>query len=249
MKKGKIIGGIIVIVIFIALIVFACTYDYKDTHLRVDGVRVRIEEGTIIADCDEADAAHCVEYVVVNDEQQKLEYTYQNFKENGYPESLSATINGKEFYHKDGLNIEENYSYDYQFFSDVTVMGDYIVMTIRDGYNNRTTSLYVIDTLGNIILQEYEIDEDNMKIDDSGTDYITVTDNKIIVKASRLDGNNYYFDGKSVCYTPLKTVVKAEYTYTLKNGKYSKKQTAKTTAKAYREDVNMICPEDAISID
>ena len=89
MKKSKIVGIVVVAVILVGLIVFASTFKLKDSHLRSEGVRVRIPEGALVVqDCDEENAIYCKKTLEVNGEKQTLEFEFYNFKENGAKAAL-----------------------------------------------------------------------------------------------------------------------------------------------------------------
>lgn len=243
MKKVKIVGIVVILIILVILIVFASTHKFDDSHLRVEGVRVRVGEYALFVDeCDEETRtdAYCEKTIKVNGEDQKIVFQFKNFKENGYPSTVVASINGNEFYRKDGLNIEENGSIEYSIFLNFYVMEDkYIMFTFTDGTNGRTTTLYGIDTEGNIVLEEYEIDDDEMLIKDY-TDFITYDDNKITIYATRVvEDINYH--NESICNAKDKDIVEAYYTYTYKNGKFTKKQTETITAAKFIENKGIIC--------
>ena len=129
-------------------------------------------------------------------------------------------------------------NYDYQIFLNFKVMDDYIVFTLTDGDAGKTTTLYAIDTEGNIILQEKELDED-MFIKDF-TEFITYKDNTIEILATKLD-SDYSYNEENICYADSKEVVEAYYTYTLKDGKFTKKQTKKITVKEHINNINITC--------
>jgi hypothetical protein len=243
LKKGKIIAIVAVILVIVGLLIFASTHKYEDSHLRLEGVRVRVGENALLVDgCDEEtqNVAYCEKTIEVNGEDQKLIFEFKNFKKNGYPETVVASINGHEFYREDGLDIEDNGSIDYKIFLNFQVINDEVIMfTFTDGTNGRSTTLYGIDTEGNIILQESEIDTDEMLIKDY-TDFITYEDNKIIIYATRVvEDINYH--GESICNASDSDVVEAYYTYTYKKGKFTKKQTEKITAEEFIENKGIIC--------
>lgn len=240
MKKTKIIAIILLVVVLVGLIIFASTHHYEDSHLRVDGIRVWVQNALIVDGCDEEDAIHCVKNIEVGGETQTLEFKFVDFKENGYPNGITARINDTEFYQATGLNIEENGSIDYQIFLNFNVINDeYIAFTFTKGTSGRTTTLYVIDTKGNIILEETEIDKDDMLIKDY-TDFITYEDNKITLYATRVVEDINY-QGVSICKADKKDIVEAYYTYTFKDGKFTKKQTETITAKQFIENKEIIC--------
>ena len=57
---------------------------------------------------------------------------------------------------------------------------------------------------------------------------------------TKLDYNNNYGD-KYVCDLKSSDIVEATYTYTYKDGKFSKKQTSKVTAKKFIQDNEITC--------
>ena len=240
MKKGKIIGIVVICVILVGLIIFASTFKLEDSHLRSEGVRVRIPEGALVVqDCDEENAIYCKKTIEVNGEEQTLEFEFYNFKENGYPESVRASINGHVFYEEDGLNVEENGSIDYKIFLNFHVIDDAIVFTFTDGTAGRTTTLYAIDTEGNIVLAEYEIDDDDMLIKDY-TEFIEYEDNVITIYATRVvEDVNYH--GESVCNAPHEDIVEAYYTYTYRNGEFEKELIDEIDSDEYIENREIIC--------
>lgn len=240
MKKGKIIGIVILVVILVVLIILASTFKLEDSHLRKEGVRVRIPEGALVVqDCDEENAIYCKKTLEVNGEEQTLEFEFYNFKENGYPESVRASINGHEFYQEDGLNVEENGSLDYKIFLNFQVIDDVIVFTFTNGTAGRTTTLYAIDTEGNIVLKETEIDDDEMLIKDY-TDFITYEDNVITIYATRVvEDVNYH--GESVCNAPHEDVLEAYYTYTYQDGEFEKELIDEIDSDEYIENRGIIC--------
>lgn len=240
LNKKKIIVVIIVIVILVGLICFASFYQLSDSHLRSEGIRVRVNEGALVVDgCDEANAIYCKKTMDVNGEEAVLEFEFLNFKENGYPGSVRATINGNEFYYEDGLNIEENGSIDYKIFLNFHVLDDLIVFTFTNGTTGRTTTLYAIDLEGNIVLAEAEIDEDDMLIKDY-TDFITYEDNVITIYATRVvEDINYH--GESVCNAPHGDILEAYYTYTYQDGEFEKELIDEIDADEFIEDVGIIC--------
>ena len=66
----KIIGIVLVLGILIGLIVFACLYDYEDSHLKKDGYRVRLEgKAVIVNDCDYKDITYCEKKININNEE------------------------------------------------------------------------------------------------------------------------------------------------------------------------------------
>lgn len=238
MRKG--IGIIIVLVILIGLIIFISTKEFSDSHLRAEGKRIRVNEGALVVDgCDEASAIYCKKTLNVAGEEAVLEFSFYNFKDNGYPESVKASINGHEFYQEDGLNIEENGSLDYKIFLNFHVLDDLVVFTFTDGTMGRTTTLYAVDIDGNIILKEKEIDQDDMLIKDY-TDFITYEDNTITIYATRVvEDVNYH--GESICNAPSNDIVEAYYTYTYQDGKFVKKQTQKIDALKFIDNKGITC--------
>ena len=240
MKIRKGIGIIIVLVILIGLIIFISTKEFSDSHLRAEGKRIRVNEGALVVDgCDEASAIYCKKTLNVAGKEAVLEFSFYNFKDNGYPESVKASINGHEFYQEDGLNIEENGSLDYKIFLNFHVLDDLVVFTFTDGTMGRSTTLYAVDIDGNIILKEKEIDQDDMLIKDY-TDFITYEDNTITIYATRIvEDVNYH--GESICNAPSNDIVEAYYTYTYQDGEFVKKQTQKIDALKFIDNKGITC--------
>ena len=244
MKKLKIVGVVLVLGILIGLLIFAIFHPYGDSHLRIEGVRVRLPENTLIVDgCNFVNLAKCEKIIKVGGKDQRLVFEYKNFKKNGYPLTAVATINGKEFYREDGLNIEVNSYLDYKTFLNFYVMNEeYILFTLTKGSIGRTTTLYAIDLEGNVILEEHDLDADDMLIKDT-VDFVTYKDNTVTLYGSRMSGSITY-NNDTICNAKDKEIVEAYYTYTLKDGKFSKKQTKTTTAKQYIKDNKITCEED-----
>ena len=240
MKIRKGIGIIITLIILIGLIIFISTKEFSDSHLRAEGKRIRVNEGALVVDgCDEASAIYCKKTLNVAGKEAVLEFSFYNFKDNGYPKSVKASINGHEFYQEDGLNIEENGSLDYKIFLNFHVLNDLVVFTFTDGTMGRSTTLYAVDIDGNIILKEKEIDEDDMLIKDY-TDFITYEDNTITIYATRVvEDVNYH--GESICNAPSNDIVEAYYTYTYQDGKFVKKQTQKIDALKFIDNKGITC--------
>ena len=240
MKIRKGIGIIITLIILIGLIIFISTKEFSDSHLRAEGKRIRVNEGALVVDgCDEASAIYCKKTLNVAGKEAVLEFSFYNFKDNGYPESVKASINGHEFYQEDGLNIEENGSLDYKIFLNFHVLNDLVVFTFTDGTMGRSTTLYAVDIDGNIILKEKEIDQDDMLIKDY-TDFITYEDNTITIYATRVvEDVNYH--GESICNAPSNDIVEAYYTYTYQDGKFVKKQTQKIDALKFIDNKGITC--------
>lgn len=240
MNKKKWIGIIIVLIVLVGLIAFASTKEFSDSHLRAEGKRIWVNEGALVVDgCDEASAIYCKKTLNVARKEAVLEFLFYNFKDNGYPESVRAMINGHEFYQEDGLNIEENGSLDYKIFLNFHVLDDLVVFTFTDGTAGRTTTLYAVDTEGNIVLEEKEIDQDDMLIKDY-TDFITYEDNTITIYATRVVEDVYYH-GESICNAPSNDIVEAYYTYTYQDGKFVKKQTRKIDALKFIDNKGITC--------
>lgn len=242
MNKKKWIGIIIVLVILIGLIVFASTREFSDSHLRAEGKRIWVNEGALVVDgCDEENAIYCKKTLNVASEDAVLEFEFYNFKDNGYPNSVRAMINGHEFYQEDGLNIEENGSMDYKIFLNFHVLDDLVVFTFTDGTAGRTTTLYAIDTDGNIVLEEKQIDEDDMLIKDY-TDFITYEDNVITIYATRVvEDVNYH--GESICNAKEGDIVEAYYTYTYQDGKFKKKIASEIDVDEFIDNKGITCTE------
>lgn len=242
MQKGKVIITTISIAILLGLIIFLSTKTLDDGHLRVEGIKVKVPDVTLsVEDCNTKtrNAAYCEKNLKVKEEEVKLEFKYQDFKENGYPSTLVATINGHEFFKKENLNLEVSGSGEYQMFSNFKVMDDYIVFTYTNGANGRATTLYAIDIAGNIILKENEIDKNDMLIKDYQT-FISYEKNVITLYASRMVRNIIYKDA-NICDANTKDIVEAYYTYTLKDGKFTKKQTKTITAKEFIKENKITC--------
>lgn len=242
MQKGKIISIIVPVIILVALIIFASVKTLDDGHLRIDGVRVKIGEGALtVEDCNEKtkNVAYCEKNFKVNNKDAKMVFEYQNFKENGYPSTIVASINGHEFFKKEGLNIETKGSQEYSSFLNFKVMDDYIVFTFTDGTNGRMTTLYAIDLEGNIILEEKEMDKDNMVPKDYTT-FISYEGNVITIYATRVVQDIVYKD-ENICKANSKDIVEAYYTYTLKDGKFTKKQTKTITAAEFIKNKEIKC--------
>ena len=67
--KKKVVGVLIVIVILVGLIIFASIYKFEDSHLRAEGVRVRVNEGAlVVSGCEEENAIYCKKVLQVNGE-------------------------------------------------------------------------------------------------------------------------------------------------------------------------------------
>lgn len=248
MKKLKIAGLVLVAVLLIGLIVFASTRKFEDSHLRIEGIRVRMtdEYALLVDGCDEKtqNVAYCEKTINVGGKDQKLVFKFKNFKENGYPSTVVATINGHEFYKRDGLNLEEKGSIEYSVFLNFYVMADkYIMYTFTDGTNGRTTTLYAMDLEGNKVLEEFEIDEEEMLIKDY-TDFIEYDEDTVKIYASRVVSDINY-KGESICNAKDKEIVEAYYTYTYnaKKDKFTKKQTDTKTAKEFIEEKGIICAD------
>ena len=240
MKIRKGIGIIITLIILIGLIIFISTKEFSDSHLRAEGKRIRVNEGALVVDgCDEASAIYCKKTLNVAGEEAVLEFSFYNFKDNGYPESVKASINSHEFYQEDGLNIEENGSLDYKIFLNFHVLDDLVVFTFTDGTMGRSTTLYAVDIDGNIILKEKEIDQDDMLIKDY-TDFITYEDNTITIYATRVvEDVNYH--SESICNAPSNDIVEGYYTYTYQDGKFVKKRTQEIDTLKFIDNKGIIC--------
>ena len=77
MNKKKIISIIVVSLVLIGLIIFASTYKLSDSHLRAEGVRVRVNEGALlVSECDEGNAIYCKKTLEVNKEEQELYFEF-----------------------------------------------------------------------------------------------------------------------------------------------------------------------------
>ena len=83
MKKIKIVGIVLTSLILIGLIVFASTHEFEDSHLRVEGIRVKVGEYALLVDeCDKETetVAYCKKVLEVDGEKQTLEFKFINFK-------------------------------------------------------------------------------------------------------------------------------------------------------------------------
>lgn len=235
MKKQKIIILVLVVGVLGGLLLFASLYKYEDSHVRVEGIRVKVDEyALMVEDCKEKNIAMCKKNIKVGDKEYELLFQFKNFRENGFPNTLVATINGKEFYKDDSLDIETRNSDDYTLFMNFYVLANEVVsFTVTKGVNGGTTTLYAMDLNGNVILEEYKIDEDMLIKDyDYENEFITFKDGRITVKASRLNSYNYMGD-KYICDLNSRQVVEANYTYTYSNGKFTKRQSDPVTAQKY----------------
>lgn len=242
MKKSKIIGLVIVGIILISLIAFVSFNTFDDGLLKIEGKVVKVPSATLqVEDCNKENknVAYCEKNIKVNNNDAKFVFAYQDFKENGYPRTLTVSINNHEFLKKENLNLEASGSSEYSIFNNFKVIDKYIAFTYMDGTDGRKSTLYVIDLEGNIVLEEYDIDEDDMKLKDSTT-YIKYEDKSIEVYATRLVQDILYHD-KHICKASAKDIVEAHYIYTLKDGKFTKKQTKKITAKEFIENKKIDC--------
>lgn len=242
MNKLKIGGGILVGGLLIGLLVFAMTHKYEDSHLRRDGVRVKLEEYSLLVDtCDEgkSDRASCVKTMKVGDEDVVFSFQYQDFKKSGFPQKFVAEVNGHEFYRRDDIDIEKNMGGDYQVFLNFKVIDKYVVFTLTDGTNGLNTTLYAIDKDGNIVLQDKKYDNDFL-IKDYEEFIKYGDDNAIDILTTKLVQDMYYND-ENICNIPRNTVVEAHYTYTYKDGKFSRKLTEEIKAEKYIKDNELNC--------
>lgn len=244
MKKLK-IGGIVLVVLLLAgLLIFASTHKYSDSHLRKEGVRVRSDQYSLMVDgCDEnSNQVTCNKTIKVGDEDSHLVFELKDFNKEGYPKTAVGIINGHEFLKKSNLDFQNNGSADYQAFLNFEVIANkYIAFTYSNGANGLSTTLYVIDPSGNILLKEKDIDDDGMMIKDY-TEFIKYEDNSIEVYATRLKDNLYYHD-TNICKAQDDTIIEAYYTYTYKDDKFTKKQTKAISAKKYIEDNGVNCKD------
>lgn len=244
MKKLKIGGIVLVVLLLSGLLIFASTHKYSDSHLRKEGVRVRSDEYSLMVDdCDEnSDYVTCHKTIKVGEKEEQLIFELKDFNKEGYPKTAVGAINGHEFLKKSNLDFPTNGSANYQAFLNFNVIDNkYIAFTYSDGANGLSTTLYVIDTNGNIILQEKELDEDGMLIKDY-TEFIKYDVNNIEVYATRLKDNLYYHDA-NICKAPDNAIIEAYYTYTYKDGKFTKKQTKAISAKDYIKDNGVNCKD------
>lgn len=239
MKK---VGTILGVIVLIGLIIFVSCKTLDDGHLRIDGVRIKLPLGALVVeDCesDNESRVSCTKNIKINDSDAKLEFKYDDFKENGYPKTFVATINGHEFFKKENLNLEVLDSSGYQMFRNFKIMDNYIIFTHTLGTDGRTTTLYAIDLEGKVILEEKEIDKDDMLIKDSAS-FISYEENVITVYASRLIRDVLY-KNDSICKANSKDIAEAYYTYTLKNGKFTKKQTKTITIAEFMKEKGIEC--------
>ncbi len=243
MKKIKIISFIVVVLLLGSLIIYASTHHYEDSHLRLEGKRVRVPENSFLVDnCSNTNAVYCEKIIEVNGEKEKLTFEFKDIKDNGYPKTFVAKINGKEFYKKSNLNIEEDMYIDFQSFLNFKVMGDYILFTVSDGEVGLSTILYAIDKDGNVILKEKDFPDD-MKIKDSA-EFITYSDNTVTLYTTKLT-NDYTYDGKDICEADAKEIIEAYYTYTLKNGKFTRNKAKEITVKEHISNKDITCSEES----
>ena len=245
-KKIKIALIAIGSLLIIGLLIFISTHKFDDSHLRIEGIRVKLNDqyALIIDGCDEEtkNIAYCEKKIKVNEKDEKVIFEFKDFMKDGYPSTLVASINGKEFYKREGLDLKNNPQANYTIVLNMEAIEDVIVFTITEGASGRGTTLYAIDPNGNVILKEYALDDEDMLIKDY-VDFIKIEDNKIKVYASRIDLSGNY-NGKSVCEAKSKDIVEAYYTYTYKNGKFTKKQTDTITAKEYIKDNKITCENE-----
>lgn len=243
MNKKNLIILVLVIGIIGGLLAFSCFYKFEDSHLRVEGIRVKVDDYALMVDgCSEENAAMCKKIIKVGDKNYELLFQFKNFRENGFPNTLVATLNGKEFYKDEGLNIETKSSDEYTLFMNFNVLNEEVIsFTITKGVNGGTTSLYAIDLDGKIILEEHEIAEDMLIKDyDYETEFLTFKDDAITVKASRLNSYNYVGD-KYICDIKPSQVVEALYTYTYSNGKFTKRLSSSVNATKFIKDNKIGC--------
>lgn len=243
MNKKTIVSLVVVAFIIIGLFIFAGTHKYEDSYLRKEGVRVKIDEYALIVDtCDEgSDYATCTKTVDVNGKQAKFVFEYINFNKEGYPSTLVASINGKEFLRKTGINLEGEQVVDNQFFLNFNVIDDVITFTYTDGVMGLNTTLYAVDLEGNIILQDHDLADDGTVIKDY-VEFLTFKDGTISVLATRMDDSTN-FKGESVCKAKANEIVESTYAYTYKDKKFTKRQTSKTTAEQFIKDNKVKCED------
>ena len=130
---------------------------------------------------------------------------------------------------------------DYKIFLNFHVLDDLVVFTFTDGTAGRTTTLYAVDTEGNIVLEEKEIDEDDMLIKDY-TDFIAYEDNTITVYATRVvEDVNYH--GETICKAKDGDIVEAYYTYTYQDGKFVKERTRVIDALEFIDNKGITCTQ------
>ena len=113
-----------------------------------------------------------------------------------------------------------------------------ILFSLTNGSGTRTTSVYAIDTKGNILLKVDELD-DNMLIKDY-VEFIEYNDNTFTLYASKLE-QNININGESICLVNKKDVVEAYYLFTYKNGKFTKKVKEQITADKFIKNNDISC--------
>ena len=239
MQKLKYLGICLVILLLGGLIYFASTHKYSDSHFRKEGIRVRLPENAfMVDDCNYKDLAYCEKTFNLNNEDIKMAFEYLNFKENGYPTTIKVSLNNQVFYSNNNILSTDQGLNNYIEFNNFYIMKDkYIIFTIIEQGN---ATLYILDSKGNIILKEHEIDTDNMVINPYKYNFISYEDNIIKVYASRLKDNKY--QDQNICNIKDNTIVEAYYLYTLKNDQFIKKQSETIKAKEYIIDNNtLVC--------
>ena len=238
MQKLKYLGICLVILLLGGLIYFASTHKYSDSHFRKEGIRVRLPENAfMVDDCNYKDLAYCEKTFNLNNEDIKMAFEYLNFKENGYPTTIKVSLNNQVFYSNNNILSTDQGLNNYIEFNNFYIMKDkYIIFTIIEQGN---ATLYILDSKGNIILKEHEIDTDNMVINPYKYNFISYEDNIIKVYASRLKDNKY--QDQNICNIKDNTIVEAYYLYTLKNDQFIKKQSETIKAKEYIIDNNITC--------
>ena len=244
MKRNQIIACCIVGIIIVGLIIFASTRQFEDSHLRKEGKRIRMTSEILIVDEAEEETknfTYSERTVKVGDKEAKMVFELINVNEKGYPTTATASINGTEFYRKNDLDIENDMENAYKIFLNFHELGkEYVVFTLTDSINSMSTTLYIVDLNGNIILEEKIVDDDNMTIKDYG-DFIKFdSDTSFTIYASRLTDDVYYHS-EHICDANGKAIVEAYYTYTYKNGKITKKQIKTTTAATYIKENEIVC--------
>lgn len=247
MNRLKKIGLIVGVLLIGVLLYIISTHKFTDSHLRKEGIRVRLREQVLMIDgCEESSTniTYCKKNIDLNGEVVALEFEFINFKENGYPNTLVAKLAGKEFYRLDNLQIETNPYEFYQIVRNFNTIGNYIVFTHTIGTTGNNTTLYALDKDGNIALKEFKI-EDTFLIKDF-KEYITYDNNVITLLTTKLDQSSYYKEDTKdpvyVCDLNEKEVVEKTYTYTYKDNKFVRKETKKTTVKDYLKENTITCP-------
>ena len=152
----KVLGITIIVIILGGLLIFASTHKYSDSHLKKDGYRVRLDgKAIIVDDCDYKDITYCEKKIKVNNEEVTMKFELLDFKSDGYPTKVKASINNNSFY-ESNIDLKNNGTQDYKVFLNFYVMNNELILfSLTNGSGTRTTTLYAIDTQGNIKLKKY----------------------------------------------------------------------------------------------